>query len=269
MKKPEWLFVGAMILVGAYFSFRYFSKTEKFNSLQLVPNSSVAVYEAKDISGVLSLLYNSEYWQDLKEIGELKTASTVINSIDSLLNKNKKIGRAFKNNSTLISLHVTGNESAGLMFYLPAGAYSRKILDIGLQKFTGLPVKHKVREYDKLTIHELSSGNTQLTYLFHKNYAIISTVGYLVEDVVRNINADFEDNFTSNNPELLQVPKLSDDNGNLYLNGEQIAAFYQTLLPALHKPVGDLAKSIFLDINLTKDQAFFSGFLFEEKDSEF
>ena len=269
MKKPEWLFVGAMILVGGYFSYQYFSKSEKFVSLQLVPNSSVAVYETKDIAGFYSSLQKSEYWEDLKGISNLKPAGKVINAIDSLLDKNKSLGRAFKNNTTLISLHVTGNESTGLMMYLPTGADSRKILEVGLKELTGLPVNHKVREYDKLTLHELTSGDLQLTYLFHKNYAIASTVGYLVEDVVRNINNTFNNNFIANNPELISVPKLSDDNGNLYLNGEQIAAFYQTLLPPLHKPVGDLAKSIFMDINLAKDQALFSGFLFDEKDSEF
>ena len=269
MKKPEWLFVGAMLLVGAYFSYRYFSKSEKFNSLQLVPNSSVAVYETKNISEVFKSLQKSAYWQDLNEVSELKAVGAVIKSIDSLLNKDKRIARSFKNNNTLVSLHVTGNESAGLMLYLPTGADSRKILNVALQKFTGLPVIHQVSEYDKLTIHELSSGEIQLTYLFHESYAIVSTVGYLVEDVVRNINDSFKANFLSHNTELINLPKLTNDNGNLYLNGDQITSFYHTLLPALHKPVGSLAKSIFMDINLTKDQAFFSGFLFEENDLEF
>ena len=68
MKKPEWLFVGALLLVGAYFSYKYISKTEEFNPLQLVPKSSVAVYETKDPLVAYSDLADLDYWQDIQEL---------------------------------------------------------------------------------------------------------------------------------------------------------------------------------------------------------
>ena len=269
MKKPEWIFVAILLLVGAYFSFKYFTKSKQFDPLQLVPGSAVAVYETENILAVSNSLQSPAYWQDLDNMSGFKYLSSIIDVVDSLTARKQQIKRSLKNNRTLASLHVTGSESVGLMIYLPTGAASRKLFDASLHKFTGLPVKHQIRIYDKLTIHELTSGSLHLTYLFYKNYAIVSTVGYLVEDVVRNINNGFIKNFIAGNSQLLNEPKLSDDAGNLYINGEHLTTFYKTFLPALHGPIGKLASSIFMDINLASDQILLSGFLFSDKQNDF
>ena len=60
MKKPEWLFIGALLLVGVYFGYKYFTKTEEFNPLNLVPKSSVAIYETKDPLGAYAAFTESK-----------------------------------------------------------------------------------------------------------------------------------------------------------------------------------------------------------------
>lgn len=269
MKRPEWLFVGALLLVGIYFSYRYFSKTEKFNPLDLVPKSSVAVYETKDPLGIYSSLTESKYWQDIKKIEALNLAGQFVAVVDSIIAERRTFSKALQNNQTLISLHVTGSESAGLMFYLPTGAGSIALLEEILQNYTATPSEYKTRIYAGLTIHELLSEGHRLTFLNHKNYLVISTVGYLVEDVVRNLNNDFENNFLTANNKLLKVPKLNDDAGNLYINGSQLSAYYNTLLPALSPQEGELAQAIFMDLSLTKDGLLMSGFLFQDNPANF
>ncbi|RLD23071.1 MAG: hypothetical protein DRI71_06270 [Bacteroidetes bacterium] len=269
MKKPEWLFVGALLLVSAYFTYRYFSKTEEFNPLALVPKTSVAVYETKDILGAYSSLRESVYWKDIEKISAISSAGEIITVLDSIIIKKRALGNVLKSNPTLISLHVTGNESSGLMFYLPTGMGSKAFLEEVLQKYTGSAVEYKSRIYDGLSIHELVAGEHQLIFINHKDYVILSTVGYLVEDVVRNLNNDLTDNFLINNSNLTKVPKLDDDAGNLYLNGLQLSAFYNTLLPALNPHDGELAKSVFMDLSLSKQGFLMSGFLFEDKQSDF
>ena len=148
MKKPEWLFVGALLLVGAYFSYKYFSKTEEFNPLQLVPKSSVAVYETKDPLGFYSSIANSEYWQDIKKIEALNITGQIITIIDSIVVEKRTFSKAFQNNRTLISLHVTGNESSGLMFYLPTGMGSKALLTEILEDYTNTTSQYKTRVYD-------------------------------------------------------------------------------------------------------------------------
>ena len=214
MKKPEWLFVGVLILVGAYFSYKYFSKAEEFNPLELVPKSSVAVYETKDPLGSYVSLADSKYWQDLKNIKVLNIAGQILASVDSIVAKKRAFSKGLQSYPTLISLHVTGNESSGLMYYLPTGIGTKDLLEEILQYYSAKPVQYKTRVYDGLTIHELQSGEHRLTFINHKNYVVVSTVGYLVEDVVRNLNNDFTNNFLTGNSNLLTVPKLNDDIGN-------------------------------------------------------
>ena len=269
MKRPEWLFVGALLLVGIYFSYRYFSKSEKFNPLDLVPKSSVAVYETKDPLGIYSSLAGSKYWQDIKDIEALSKAGQVVAIIDSAVAEKRTLSKALQNNKTLISIHVTGNESAGLMFYLPTGVGSRALLEEILQNYTATPSQYKTRIYDGFTIHELLSGGHRLTFINHKNYLVVSTIGYLVEDVVRNLNNDFADNFLAANSKLLEVPKLNDDAGNMYINGSQLSAYYNTLLPALSPQEGELAQTIFMDLSLSKNGLLMSGFLFENNPDDF
>jgi len=269
VKRPEWLFVGSLLLVGAYFSYKYFSKPEVFDPLQLVPKSSVAVYETRNLPNVYSSLKSTEYWQDIDDLSEFDIVSQLAVAMDSIIEKDKHFMKVLKTDRTLISLHVTGNESAALMFYLPTGVGSRRLFEVAMGKCTSLRVDYSTRVYASLTLHELTSGDHMLTYLNHNDYAIVSTVGYLVEDVVRNLNDNLKDNFFSVNPRLIKAPKLDDDAGNLYLNGQQLSAFYQTMLPALHSQVGNLAKSIFFDLNLANKEIMLSGFLFENGKDEF
>ena len=269
MKKPEWLFVGALLLVGAYFSYKYFSKTEEFNPLQLVPKSSVAVYETKDPLGAYSALADLDYWQDIKEIEAVNIAGQFVTIIDSIVAKKRTFSKALQNKRTLISLHVTGNESSGLMFYLPTGMGSKDLLAEVLQNYTNSISQYKTRVYDGLTIHELLSGDHGLTFIYHRDYVVVSTVGYLVEDVVRNLNNDFTNNFLTGSSNLLAVPKLSDDAGNLYVNGSQLSAFYNTLMPALNPQKGVLAQAVFMDLSISKNGLLMSGFLFADRATDF
>lgn len=269
MKKPEWLFVGILLIVGAYFGYRHFSKTKAFNPLQLVPKSSVAVYETSDLPGVFSAFKRTKYWQDILDLSSRDIISQMAIVIDSILVKGGQFSSKLSSNLSIISLHITGNESASLMIYLPTGVGSRKFLESTLEKLTTVKPVYSTRVYDGLTIHELIANDKLLTYLNHKDYVIISPVGYLIEDVVRNLNQGMVDNFFSINSELVKVPKLNDDAGNIYINGQQLSAYYQTLLPALHSEVGILAKSIFFDLNLTNQEMLLSGFLFENSRDEF
>ncbi len=269
MKKPEWLFVGALLLVAFYFGYRYFSKSEPFNPLELVPKSAVAVYETKDPLGLFNTLAQSDYWQDLKHIDALSIAGQIATIADSVVADKRTFSRALENSPTLISLHVTGSESSGLMYYLPTGVGSRVVLEEILQNYSGKEIEYQTRVYAGLTIHELNAGEIQLTYINHKNYVIMSTVGYLVEDVVRNLNNDLANNFFTTNTNLLKVPKLTEDAGNIYINGVQLSTFYNTFMPALSRQEGTLSSSIFMDLNLSEDRLLMSGFLFKNKPTDF
>ena len=267
MRKPEWIFVTALLLVGAYFSYRYFTKTEQFNPLQLVPGSAVVLYESSDPQKIYKNLKGTDLWQALVKTKEVEAAENALNIFDSLLRENQQIHASVKKGKTLISLHVTGNENSGLMYYLPTGVGTSIVLDKVLESITGSKATRTARVYNGYTINEVEAGDLRFTYINNNGYFVFSAYGYLVEDVVRNINNNLEGGLFVEHANLYTVSKLENDAGNLYLNGKELTSLVNTVLPSL-KPIHTiLARSGFLDISTTKEKLFLSGFLFDDNGS--
>jgi hypothetical protein len=269
VKKPEWLFVIALLLVGAYFSYRYFGKKEKFNPLQLVPGSASLVYETRDPFSLYKDLKSFELWEGLLGIKEIDQTQAVLDHGDSLLKSNQRLTQVLESAVSLASVHTTGNEANGLMLYLPTGPGTVNLLESILEKARGKVVGKQTRLYDGYTINELIAGDLSLTYVLFENYIIFSAYGFLIEDVVRNINESLERGFFVDYPNLYAVPKLADDGGNLYLNGKQLTALANTLLPPKATISQLLAESGYLDLNVSQSKLFFSGFFYDNTETGF
>jgi hypothetical protein len=263
LRKPEWLFVIALLLVGAYFSYRYFARPEKFNPLQLIPRSASLVYEVQDPFKVYKQLAATELWSGLEEIEQINQAFRAIQLSDSLLNLNNRTKGSLRSLKTIASIHVTGNESAGLMLYLPTGAAAVSTLEAVVAEITEKQVQRQTRLYDDYTIGEIIAGTTSLSYILYDKYIVFSTYGFLIEDVVRNINNNLDDGFFVNHANLYTVPKLGDDVGNLYLNGAQLTPLANTLLPPKANKRQQSAESGYLDFSVTASKLFLSGFFYD------
>lgn len=263
MRKPEWLFVIALLLVGAYFSYRYFSRSEKFNILQLVPGSVALVYEANDPLKVYNKITSSNLWEGFEGIKAINQAEPYLASADSLFQADTRLANLLRSNKSLVTVHVTSNTTAGLMIYLPTGPGTVNVIEAILQSGGKTEVKRQTRLYDDYTITELRAGDLALSCILYDNYIVFSTYGFLIEDVVRNINKDFETGFFVRNSNLIAVPKLGDDAGNLYLNGEQTTALANIVLPPKSTIRQWLAQSGYVDISLSGDKLFTSGFLYD------
>lgn len=269
MRKPEWLFVIALLLVGVYFSYRYFSKAEKFDPLQLVPGSAGLVYEVNDPLNVYGSLTSSEIWQGLRTIEEIKQADNALQLFDSLIQSENRLERSLVSSRSLASIHVTGNESSGLMIYLPTGPGTSDILGKVLQDMGDGKLSKQTRVYNDYTIYELGAGSLKVSYILYDNYIIISTYGFLIEDVVRNINSSFKNGLFVKHANLYALPKMGDDAGNLYLNGEQLTPLSNTLLPPLSNIKQTLSTSGYLDVSVVSSKLFFSGFYFDKNQQGF
>ena len=269
MRKPEWFFVIALLLVGAYFSYRYFARSEQFNPLQLIPGSASLVYEVKDPMNVYDGLKTTELWSGLLGIKNINKAQRVIDLSDSLISSNGRVDGALKSLNSLASIHVTGNEDLGLMIYLPTGPSGANLIEAILADITKSGVSRQTRLYDSYTISELRAGDISLSYILYDKYIVLSKYGFLIEDVVRNINNDFTSGFFVNHANLYSVPKLGDDAGNLYLNGEQLTPLLNTLLPPKATITQLPTESGYLDFSATSTKLFMSGFFYDKPERGF
>jgi hypothetical protein len=263
VKKPEWLFVGGLILVGAYFIFRYATQKNQFNSRELIPKNTIAVYETERPLDAWQTLVNSEQWIALSKIETLAAIDTQLNYLDSLAGGTGTLAKFLKGSPSLISMHVTSKQSVGFIFYIPVSR-SGKII---AQQIVDQIIQHKNaavsrRTYQDMVIQELRGENINLDYILHENHMVISAVGFLIEDVVRNIVNKFESNYLKAYPGMFRDPSLHTDEGNLYINGTQWMPFMRTLLAKQPADHIDLAQSMFFDISLSANDLLLSGFLY-------
>ena len=265
MKKPEWIFVGVLLLVASYFVFSYVTRKKDFKSWSLVTSNAALVYETKSITQTWNYLVNSKPWESLQQIPDLATINKNLQLIDTLSGGNGSLAAVLTHQNVLISTHVTSQNSFGFTYIIPLGNKGHNLF---IKILASLQQQQKIttgqRVYQAQTIYEVNFKTKKLSYIIYKNTLVLSTNAFLVEDVVRNIKSGFEQNFISQYPNVSGNPSFRTDQGNLYINGYQLPLLANTLLTAKQRLplVPQLAASLFLDVSLNQQGLFTSGFAF-------
>ncbi len=270
MKRPEFIFVGVIILVASYFVFSYVTRKKEFNNWDLVTSNAAIVYESNSIINTWNKLIESKVWESISTINEVAQINKTLQLIDTLSGGNGQLSSLFKNHNAIISAHVTSQQSYGLLYYIPLGKNGHTLFLHLLAKLEqSEKVKKSKRVYQAQTIYELGFKENNLSYLVYKNTLVFSTEAFLVEDVVRNIKNEFKANFIRSYPSLSGNPSFATDDGNIYINGNDIALLANSFLHVKNR-IGDtafLAGSIFFDITLSDKGLFASGFAYDTNET--
>ena len=269
MKKPEWIFVGAIILVSSYFIYNYLSKKDNFKDWDLVPSNAALVYESKSAIDIWNKLVESDLWESIGTIEDIHLINNNLQLLDTLSGGNGQLAYLLNSQNIIISAHVTSQNSFGLTYYISLGnsGYTAfiNLLD-NAQKL--LKIKKSQRVYQAQTIYELKAKDKKISYMVYKNTLIISTNAFLVEDVVRNIQSKFKNNFIRSFPKLRGNPSFTTDDGNLFVNGNKLPMFAKSFqhINKAFKTNYTIASSLFFDLTLNKSGFMASGFAFEGKE---
>ncbi len=270
MKKPELIFVGVIILVASYFVFSYVTRKKEFNNWDLVTSNAAIVYESNSIINTWNKLIESEVWESISTIKEVAQINNTLQLIDTLSGGNGQLSSLLKNHNTIISAHVTSQQSYGLLYYIPLGKNGQTLfLNLLAKLAQSEKAKKNKRVYQAQTIYELGFKETSISYLVYKNTLVFSTEAFLVEDVVRNIKNKFKSNFIRSYPSLSGNPSFATDDGNIYINGNGIALLANSFLHVKNR-INDssfLAGSIFFDITLSDKGLFASGFAYDTNEA--
>ena len=263
MRKPEWLFVGGLVLVSAYFIFRYATEKETFNPRDLIPKNTVAVYETENIGEVWNTIAESEQWQTLKTVPTVAALSEDFVELDSLMGAKGSFINSMGRKPLMVSMHITSIESTGFLYYLPLNRAGRNNFQRAANELVSKKgYKPKIRTYLDMEIQGLAKEDLLIEYVLYEDYLIIGSVGFLIEDVVRNVVDDFSNNFLKTYPDMFNDPSLSSDQGNIYINGTQWQPLLRTIRDNSGIPVLTLAESMFFDASLSGDDLLLSGFLY-------
>ncbi len=232
-----------------------------------VPDNALAVYETSDFLADWTALAQSPLGNALQAVPGVAQFNQQIAFLDSL-----PLLRPLLQQPWLVSLQVVGDDALGVTFYAhPAEPSATKpgqnnrlttALD-QLQREAALRTEE--RKYHGTIIHELSGADGErFSYAIHRGVFVGSFTAFLVEDVVRLITSDFgTSSFATDNPSLLRLPKLADDQGNLYVNARRLSHLVSIFAEAdAFEPeaLDALGRAMLLNVRVQEQQLLLNGF---------
>jgi len=207
MKKILVLIVGLILvlIIGFYFYSDTLNTPAPKLLSELVPADAVIIYENKN-SG--SSEKNNPFIAFLKNA--LKQDSVFISALSS--------------KEMTISLHITGKEDFGIIYYQPDSAILKS-------KIVTARTKQRNRNFEGHKITELTSPSDEtLSYTIIDNAFVASRESLLIEDVIRSAQTKKSAFALSNSP-FYQQPQTESSRGNLYINMTHLAKFCNLFIP--------------------------------------
>ena len=267
MKKRVILIVVGVLLVAAvgFLYYRFTRQEVPSMAWAYVPENAIMVYETSDLPNSWQQLVQSPLWNILGTLPDAQRLDEQVAYLDSL-----PLARTFlQKKSLLMAFQVAGSDAVDATFFFRlSGEKEKKNFQQALHALKNdANLQSEERQYDGYTIYELRD-NTQdktFSYVLHEGVFAGSFTPFLVEDVVRNIAGEFTDgSFAFHNQTLLDLPKLANDEGNLYLNARRLSSWLSVFTEPKEAsqlaPLDALCQAMLLDVSIQDQQLLLNGF---------
>ena len=264
MKRTSLLITILIVLsaLGYLLYDKYYPSTVT-NLLNLIPGNASFVYENKKPFETWEKLVESDIWSTLGQIPAFKDLQRSLAELDSTSDETGLVANSLST-GILVSVHKISNRQFDAIIYLDLDqpgnqAAIGKILD-NLKR----PGEFNTvdRTYQNFQIKELvkKDGARAFSYLVHNNLFIGSFTSFLIEDVVRLINANYQGGFFDINAPLTSMPKLAKDDGNIYIDFNHFSSLVNVFSGNGLNIVENFAHSMFYDVGLENDLLLLNGF---------
>jgi hypothetical protein len=252
---PLLLTLGLVVLAaGSFFLYEYLIRRTPMSPWDLVPSSSVFVYETNDCKVCVEQLQETSLWSILRKAAFYEKPADSLTAIFDVLNA-AKTGK-------LISAHTTRKDDFDFIFYIPAGK-SATIPEAWRK------LKTTQREFNGIKIHELSLYKQTFSWSQIDEVWVGSFTPFLIEDVIRTYTADDGSPFKKDIATAYQLSPVKTDAGNLYVNikkfGQWLSSF-TTESPDLIKYIG---QSSLLDVKSTPESLVLNGLSLDSADQRY
>ena len=258
------LIVSAVLLVVVGGILYYFlgRQSPPLTAWTYVPDNALAVYETAQPLERWPQLTESSLGAIIRTLPEVEQFSQQLAYLDSL----PSVRSLLQDKTLLIAWQAVGSDALDATFFLSVPKGEARKLSQALDEISRDRLRAEERQYLGYTIHELpgSDGRT-FSYVLHQGVFAGSFTPVLVEDVVRNIAGEFTANsFVVQNQRLFDLPKLANDEGNLYLNARRLSSLLSVFVESgtefSTEPLDALCQSMLLDVSLGEQQLLLNGF---------
>ncbi|MEQ8243848.1 hypothetical protein [Fulvivirga sp.] len=249
------------LLVIVFLSYLFYDKYLKMDEVAIqeyVTDDAALIIESNSFLASLD-----KHKKNNQEILELLN-SPEYKRILSVLDTSKVKWDEVLKGSVLISLHVSGNNSFDNTYYIDLTKNNRDKVFLTITDQFRANSSLSTRVYLGREIHELGKAKEKITYYLDNNILVFSLKPYLVEDVVRAMEEE-GNSFFEKHSDLINLPNLSNDDGNLYINSDKLNDLVGVFGTDKSEFIKNLAANAFLDVTFSDKSIFLNGFTLSSK----
>jgi hypothetical protein len=252
---PFMLTIGLLLFLGIIvITYNFFSEKGSVSVWSIIPRQAVLVFEAGECESCIEQIKSTPFWEVINQ-------NLILNKPDDSISK--VLNGIFDSKSNVfVSLHLTQKDEFDLVFYLPKNKAEQVEQD--LFKLSRKNVKFSQREFSGLQINELNLSGRLFSWISFEEYWAGSFKPFLIEDVIRAYKSQGRESFGQHASEMLQLPNIKNDAGNVYLNLGELNGLLSVFLDKSIKLPG-LGHSSLLDVKQGKNYVTLNGFSLARK----
>jgi len=247
------------------------------SAINAVPNDASLIFEINE-SSFFRKTNNPQtpVFEAITNFSEFSDIFKEVLLFDSLITENKAIEQVVENSPFLVSMHQSGKDAYGLIFYLTAKTevdFDAKETD--LKQFFGKNAKVEIKRYNENKIYKISqtdrafakAGFSDFSFTLCRGIVIISRSAILVESAVRHL---FTESSILKNTGFKLISKNTGKKApvTMFLNIKNFPKLFGQLFQPPYRNTVESFESIAqwasLDLNFTQEMLLLNGFCFAQ-----
>jgi hypothetical protein len=233
----------------AYFGYRWFFDDAKISLWDLVPTSAVLIYQAGDCNACKDSVTSSPYHTVL--------ITSALQQAGSELTQKNYLKLA--EGSSMITVHKTSKTQFDVIYYVKKSFAEQSLGALKVALGNSFSIKQTDRNFNGLFIYDVTIDKLRISWTDIEDYRVMSLNSILVEDVVRTYLSP-QDNGTRNLSEVITLPTVKNDAGNVYLQINKLPDWLSLFTNGDKLFPYELAESSVLDMKAENGSIILSGF---------
>lgn len=260
------IFVFVIALVGFYFYLKMQQKTVSTIYKAVPINAALVIDVNKPKKSINTLTKKNNFWQELAKFDKVKVFNSNLEFIDSIIDYKLIDNEIVSKKKLIISFHELGNKKFEPIYYsmLNSNIEAKQLIKNIEQVFKNKGVI-STNKYNKIKIYDFKFSNVKnkhFYYCYYKGVFMISQSEMLLQDALRQIDAD------SGLSEQKQFVKLIETAGkyasaNIYIQFKYFERMFGKLIDLQklkQKGIMHYSEWGVLDLNIKNNTILLNGF---------
>ena len=207
MKRLPLILTVALVLLlsGIAILYNYYLNRSSTGIWEVIPGTALAVYEIGECSECIEGTRNTSFWKTISQVLAPRQKEDSLGSLFAFMQDPKNKGA--------VSLHITEKDNFDFVYYLTKGR-----AEVLFSQVPALRNGASQREFNEVQIYEKDFKHDAFSWVIIDDIWVGSRTPFLVEDVIRTYKSGKIDTFTDNFSEAVNLPRVRNDAGNLYVN---------------------------------------------------